>query len=67
MEAENNGATSYNVTISFRDRFRDSVFFDNVVGFGVGGGAVQVVLETGESIAIPLDLINQLTHKPNVA
>lgn len=51
--------------IFFRDRFIDPVIYNDVIGFGVGGGAVQVMRETGESFVFPLDLVLRLEHKQN--
>jgi len=51
------------VSIYFRDAFQDPVFFDNVIGYQVGGSAVLVAVDTGVTKIYPLDLIASVEHK----
>ena len=54
------------ITITFRDRRNDTLIFDNVIGYQVGGGALSVARQTGENDIIPVDLIQNVTFKMNL-
>lgn len=53
------------IHIMFRERFNDSIVYANVIGYQVGGGALSVMLEDGENIVIPIDLIQRISFKIN--
>lgn len=50
------------VAIKFRDRTQDSIIFDNVIGYQVGGSAILVAIDTGVTRIYPLDLVAEIEH-----
>lgn len=53
------------IIVNFRDRRNDTLMYDNVVGYQIGGGAVSISRATGENEIIPLDLISNVSFKLN--
>lgn len=48
------------VVVRFRDKFFDMQIYKDVVGYQVGGGAVQIAKEDGTTDIWPLDLISKV-------
>ena len=53
------------IIVNFRDRLNDTLVYDNVIGYQIGGGAVSISRTTGENEIIPLDLISNVSFKLN--
>ena len=53
------------IIVNFRDRLNDTLVYDNVIGYQIGGGAVSISRTTGENEIIPLDLISNISFKLN--
>ena len=53
------------VSITFRDRFQDSLIYNDVIGYQIGGNAVSVTRQSNESEIIPLDLVSRVSFKLN--
>jgi hypothetical protein len=48
------------VTVRFRDRFYDMQIYKEVIGYQVGGGAVQIAKNDGTTDIWPLDLVSKV-------
>lgn len=53
------------IEIVFRDRSHDSLIYTDTIGYQVGGGALSVTRQTGESEIIPIDLVHRISFKLN--
>lgn len=53
------------IEVVFRDRAFDSLIYADCIGYQVGGGALSVTRQSGESDIIPLDLIHRISFKLN--
>jgi hypothetical protein len=50
------------ITIEFRDRQKDTLIYQDIIGYQVGGGVVGITNRDGVTKVHPLDLIEEITH-----
>ena len=51
------------VTITFRDRFQDTLIYSDVIGYQIGGGAFGVTEKNGKTTIYNWDEISSVVHE----
>ncbi len=60
--AEAQAKPQADIIVTFRNKTKEDVKFEDILGYQVGGGALGVTLKDGTTFVWPTDLIAEIKH-----